>query len=142
MRVTLGRSVTVLIISLSSCMAACETMTEPTDVLAPGVWGGVGIQIRVTPTGATVDFDCDSGVIDQQLVLDRFGSFSASGTYAFGQGGPREPGGPPVTPRLAHYNGTTDGTTMNLVVFLPELSRTIGKFKLQVGRQGTLDRCL
>jgi hypothetical protein len=98
--------------------------------------------MTVTATGATVDFGCDSGTIDQPLVLDQSRRVSARGTYAFGQGGPREPGGPPAVPHPARYDGATDGKTLQLTVFIVDLSRTIGDFLLVASRQGSLDRCL
>ena len=124
-------------------LAACGvSVTAPGDTLAAGVWGGVGIQLTVSPTRSTLDFGCDVGSIDGAVALTRSGDFVVSGSYAFGRGGPRQPTDPPLTPHAARYEGTTDGRTLRLSVFLPELSRRIGDYELVLGRPASLDRCL
>lgn len=134
--------------SLSSvvCLAwfvACGgSETAPSGALSPGVWGGTGIQLTVTATGATIEFGCGSGSIDEQLVVDRSGRISAQGTYTFGRGGPIDPGDPPLMAHPAQYTGTIEGTTLRLTVFLPDVSRKVGDFVLVRGRQSSLDRCL
>jgi len=124
---------------LAFLAAGCIALTGPSGILSPGVWGGEGILLTVTATGATVDYGCDAGTIDEPLTP---GSFTASGTYAFGRGGPRHPDDPPLKAHAARYEGTTNGGTMQLAVTLPELSRRVGEFRLVRGRQPLLDRCL
>jgi hypothetical protein len=131
------------VVYLAWFAAACGgSITEPSGVLAPAVWGGEGIRMTVTATGATIDYGCAVGAINEQLVVDQSGGFTARGTHSFGRGGPREPGDPPLRVHPARYEGTTDGKTMQLAVFLPELSRKVGEFLLERGRPPSLDRCL
>jgi hypothetical protein len=130
------------LICLAWIVAGCAGPTGPSEVLTQGVWGGEGIKMTVTATGATIDYGCDVGTIDERLVLDHSEEFSARGTYSFGRGGPSQLGDPPLRAHPARYDGMTDGKTMRLTVFLPELSRRVGDFLLERGRQPSLDRCL
>lgn len=133
----------VFVASCGLFLAACGgSMTAPGDTLAAGVWGGVGIQMTVTPTRSTLDFGCDVGSIDGAVALNSSGGFLVSGFYAFGVGGPRQPTDPPLTPHATRYEGTTDGKTLRLSVFLTDLSRKIGDYELVLGRPASLDRCL
>jgi len=130
------------LVFLSCLLAACgDSVTAPNGNVSSGVWGGNAIQLTVTGNGATLEHDCDSGRIDQPLVADRGGQFSSDGTYSFGHGGPRQPGEPNAKIYTARYSGTVTGSTMRLSVFLPELSRSIGDFTLQLGRSN-LEKCL
>jgi len=130
------------LICLTWIVAGCGGPIGPSEVLSLGVWGGEGIKMTVTATGAIIDYGCDVGTIDEVLVVDQSGEFFAGGTYSFGRGGPSQQGAPRPRAHSARYEGTTDGKTIQLSVFLPELSRKVGEFLLELGRQPSLDRCL
>ena len=106
-----------------------------------GVWGGKGIQLTVTATGATVDYGCDAGTIDERLLSDPAGRFAARGSHSFGRGGPRQRGDPAPKVQRARYQGTRNGDTMQLTISLPELARKVGEFSLELGRRASLERC-
>jgi hypothetical protein len=122
--------------------SACSKVSGPSDTIRQGVWGGDGIQMIVTGTGASIDYGCDAGTVDEPLFLDLHDRFSLQGTFSFGRGGPREPGEPPSKPHAARYEGTSDGQRLTLTVFLPDLARSAGEYRLEFGRQGSLNRCL
>ena len=106
-----------------------------------GVWGGKGIQMTVTASGATIAYDCDAGRIDERLQTDASGKFTANGTHAFGRGGPRYKGEPRPKPHAARYVGELNGKKMNVTISLPDLGRKVGEFSLELGKRGLLDRC-
>lgn len=131
------------IVCLTCFVTACgETVTGPTDVVSAGAWGSDQLVLTVAANDATIESGCDSGRIAVPIVPDRAGRFSVSGTYAFGRGGPSQPGDPPMRGHAARYDGTIDGRTMQLTIFLPDLSRTLGPFQLSFGRKNLFDRCL
>jgi hypothetical protein len=131
-----------LLTLLALCVVGCAGPTTPSDVVPQGVWGGNGIKMTVTATGATLEFDCDAGAINEPLLFAHVGTFTASGTYSFGRGGPRQPGDPPTPRHPARYEGNIDGRQMQLSIFLSDLSRNMGAFMLELGRQPALERCL
>jgi hypothetical protein len=76
---------------------ACDDNPE----VKSGTWGGLGIQVDVTSSGAPVMLCCNesAGRIDEALVPDDAGEFFARGTvYGF----------------RADYQGTVSGETMRL----------------------------
>ena len=121
--------------------SACSNVSGPSDTIPQGMWGGDGIQMFVTATGATIDYGCDAGTVNEPLTVSLNERFSLPGTYSFGRGGPREAGDSAKT-HAARYEGTSDGKQLTLTVFLPDLSRSAGEYRLEFGRQGSLDRCL
>src|SRR3954466_4970262 len=68
--------------------AAYVTNAQRTTPVAKGDWGGTGIAVTVTDTGATIQFDCASGMITNQLRVKKDGSFTAEGTLARNGPGP------------------------------------------------------
>ena len=115
---------------------ACSGPTAPGDLIAQGVWGGQGIQLTVTAAGATADYGCDIGNIGEPLILDQ-SRFSAMGTYTYSA----SLSGRAEKPHPARYEGTVNDTTMELTVYLEDLSRTVGPFQLALGRPPVLARC-
>jgi hypothetical protein len=133
----------LLLLALLALLAsACGKVSGPSATIPQGLWGGDGIQMVVTATGASVDYGCDAGTVDEPLFLDLNERFSLRGTYSFGRGGPREAGVSPSTPHPARYEGTSDGRRLTLTVYLSDLARGAGEYRLEFGRQGSLDRCL
>jgi len=114
--------------------------SSPTGPVPPGNWGGQHIGLIVTDTGATVNYDCAHGTIDQALV-SADGIFTALGTHYPEHGGPvRE--GEPVEKRPARYDGRTDGKTMTLDVTLTDTDQKLGTFKLELGASPNVFKCL
>jgi hypothetical protein len=117
-------------------IACSDGPTAPGNPITPGVWGGRGIQLTVTAAGATADYGCDIGSISEPLVLDQ-SRFSAIGTYTYSA----SLSGREEKPHPARYEGTVNDTTMELTVYLVDLSRTVGPFQLALGRPPVLARC-
>jgi hypothetical protein len=97
--------------------------------------------MTMTDKGATIDYGCDSGTINEELAFDKQGKFSARGTHAFGRGGPRQIGDPAAKPHGAQYEGIRNGDTLELTVLLPDLDRKLGPFTLKLGQRAILERC-
>src|SRR5262249_31359586 len=128
--------------SLAFFVAACATATTPTgDRVPAGPWGGVGIQLAVTASGATTEFDCAHGTIDQPLDRDREGRFSAVGRYVSEHGGPIREGDPPDS-HPARYQGQITGDTMTLTITLTDRQQEIGSFTLKRDQSARLRKCL
>lgn len=128
-------------------VVACSSGDSPTapapGPLANGVWGGEHLRLQVTPSGASLEYDCGSGTIDQPLIVDGDGDFAASGRHIPGHGGPVRLGeDTPTFP--ARYNGHVRGDRMTLIVEVqapgsPVQSMT---YELIAGSQGRVVRCL
>ena len=70
------KSASALAIVISLAAGGC---TNPTPIVAPGAWGGSHVIMRVTSTGASVEYDCAEGVIEEPLRPDAEGRFTAAG---------------------------------------------------------------
>jgi hypothetical protein len=124
-------------------VAGCgDHPSAPGNTIHEGVWGGPGLEMTVGAGGATLDFGCDAGRIERSQLPVESGTFRTSGTYAFGRGGPIDPGAPPIVPQAAEYSGAATPTLLRIRVTLPHVSRTIGEFTVELGRRGTLERCV
>lgn len=108
-------------------------------VLTIGGWGGAHIRLEVNERGATVEYDCAHGSIDDQLKLDSEGRFDARGTFVRAGGSIRVGIKRVVHP--ARYVGRVSGQQLSLTVTLTDTSQTIGDFKLTRGSEGQLRKC-
>ncbi len=106
-----------------------------------GTWGGEHIAMTVTDSGATVEYDCARGSIDEPLRADAAGTFSARGVHINLHGGPAVVD-EPVDRHPASYTGTSDGTTMSLRVRLTDSGDSLGPFLLRRDATPRLYRCL
>jgi len=105
-----------------------------------GLWGGQGISMEVTDSGATLDFDCASGSITEAIVPDSAGKFSTKGRFARQHPGPtREDENTEGQP--ANYSGVVDGENLTLTITLTKNSEKVGDFKLAHGKIGRIRRC-
>lgn len=80
--------------------------------LRTGIWGGQDSALTVQDTGAQFRYNCTSGSIQSQILLDRSGSFVAQGTITESSGGPTTPG----QTKNATYRGTLNGDKLSLNV--------------------------
>ncbi|HYN82526.1 MAG TPA: hypothetical protein VES88_13570 [Gemmatimonadaceae bacterium] len=130
--------VTPLLLLLVGASATCGgSLTGP---VSPGDWGGEHIGLVVAQNGATVEYDCASGTIDQPLMAAK-GRFTAVGTHTRGHGGPvREDEIPDKHP--ARYDGRIDGATMVLEVTLIDSGEKLGRYTLVRGRSPRVFKCL
>jgi len=129
----------VLICGLYMLTAQANTLVKSVPT---GSWGGEHIRLNVTETGATVEYDCAVGTIDEPLLLDKDGNFEAHGTHIFEHGGPRRVGEPPPKRHPALYRGWTDESQLHLTVTLLEAGKAVGTFLLGLGRSPQLEKCL
>ena len=106
-----------------------------------GTWGGTGIAMEVTDTGAEISYDCANSTITEKIAPDAQGNFVAHGRYVREHGGPIREGedssGQPAT-----YRGSIKGDTMSLTVTVANSDQTIGPFTLTRGKSGRIRKCL
>ena len=108
-----------------------------------GAWGGEHIRLDVGASGATLEFDCAFGRIDEPLITDSDGNFRARGVVMFEAGGPVQPGQSPPQPQAAIYQGWTDGLELRLTVtIVAKADWQLGTFTLGFGRRAVLEKCL
>ena len=112
---------------------------SPADV--SGVWGGLHLNIEVSESGATLDYDCAHGTITERIVPDREGKFSVKGFHVRERPGPTREGedteGQPAT-----YSGSINNQTMTLTVKLSRTNEDIGTFTLTQGKTGRIRKCM
>ena len=120
---------------------SCDAPAAPDTPVPTGSWGGVGIRLDVTAQGATVEYDCAHGTIDQPLVADREGRFSAAGTHVREHGGPIRVDEPPDR-HPAGYDGTLARTSIHLTVTLLDTQQVIGPFDATRGTAARVVKCL
>jgi len=110
--------------------------------IAPGSWGGKHIRMNVTEVGATLEFDCAKGIIDEPLLADEGGNFEAFGKLVVERGGSVRLGEPPPAQQSARFHGWTDGSQMHLTVTLLKSGEVFGSFLLGLGWMPQIDKCL
>lgn len=122
-----------------------NSQTQNTNAPAPqkkmqGEWGGQGISMEVTDTGATLGFDCATGSITEAIVPDSAGKFSVKGVFARQHPGPtREDDVNEGQP--ANYAGVIEGENLTLTITLTRNNEKAGTFTLGHGRIGRIRRC-
>jgi hypothetical protein len=121
-------------------IAACPVDIPP--VVPDGNWGGEHMGMVVTDTGATIEYDCASGTIDEPLRLDASGAFAWRGTHVIGHGGPiRQDEQPDAHP--AEYTGHADSRRMTITVRLTDgTAFTPQTFALTLGTNPRVFKCL
>lgn len=127
----------VLIIVLGA--GTCSPI--PTGPIPPSEWGGQHIGMVVLASGATIEYDCASGTIDEPLIADSRGAFTARGTHTRGHGGPVMIGETPDR-HPARYSGSTDGKSMTLTVTMTDSGENVGTFTLIRGASPAVFKCL
>lgn len=128
------------IIAATILAAVCGSVTwarEKPHPIPKSTWGGDHVIMQVVESGAQLEFDCASGQITEQLVLDSNGNFDVRGTF-----GAEHPG--PITRdddagAAAHYSGHVEGDTMTLKITRGK--DEVGSFTLSRGRQPILRKC-
>jgi hypothetical protein len=106
-----------------------------------GTWGGQGIALEVTDKGATLDYDCAHGTVDEAMKLDSSGRFEVKGVHFREHGGPVREGeeakGQPV-----RYTGKVEGETMTLTIKGLDKDEPIGAYTLGLGKLARIRRCM
>src|SRR6266850_6226891 len=107
--------------------------SERMDNVSTGMWGGQHIRLEVSSSGASIEYDCAHGTIDQPLTLDSKGYFDVRGTHVTERGGPiRE--GERSDASAARYTGRIQGKTMTITVMLTDSKEIAGTFTLGYGK--------
>jgi hypothetical protein len=136
------RCVAVVVALAGLSLTGCRTPTSAEGGrVATGAWGGEHIRLDVTASGGTAEYDCARGTIDEPIVPDGSGRFSAIGTHTFEHGGPILAGEPPDRHR-ARYEGRVAGDRMQLTVTVTDTQQTVGDFTLIFGASSRLVKCL
>lgn len=84
----------------------------------------------MTKNGAEIQFNCAHGDIEEPLLLDQQGRFSAKSTSVRRRMGPQREGNPSVN-QTAVYSGVIRNQSMTLTVTLMETKQMIGTFTLE-----------
>lgn len=117
-----------------------ENSAQKSQTKVSGEWGGQGISMQVSDSGATLEFDCASGSITEGIALDSSGKFSAKGLFARQRPGPtredEENDGQPAT-----YEGVITGESLTLTITLVQSKEKVGTFTLTHGKVGRIRRC-
>lgn len=122
-------------------LAGATCSTPPTGPLPPSEWGGQHIGLVVLTGGATIEYDCARGTIDEPITVGPEGSFAAIGTHTREHGGPAMIGETPDR-HPARYTGSTDGKSMRLNVTLTDDDQDLGTFTLTRGAAPAVVKCL
>ena len=135
---------TLLVVLTGAVMLVSEPATNPQrgqDASAtPDVWGGHHVSMKVTPQGATLEFDCARGNMLEPIKANAKGEFTARGTYTPERGGPISRDNPP--PDLpATYKGSIDGDTMRLEIMLADKEQAPEALTLTRGKTGRVVKC-
>ncbi len=108
--------------------------------VASGVWGGEHVRMNVRADGASIEYDCAHGTIDETLELDAEGRFDAKGTHVREGPGPIRVGKLPPS-RPARYTGRVSGDEMSLTLTLTDTSQVVGTYTLTRGSEGFIRKC-
>lgn len=126
--------------SLAPLSGALAARADGGPTVANGRWGGLGVSLSISDSGAEAEFDCAHGTIRGPLRLDSEGRFDVPGAFVRERPGPvREGEGDVEEP--ARYRGRADGDTLKLEVFLPGPGRTVGPYTLERGATPRLRKC-
>jgi hypothetical protein len=105
-----------------------------------GTWGGEHVALDVSLKGASLEFDCAIGTIDQPVVARADGTIKVRGTYTRASGGPAHMGDEPdIHPAV--YTGRLEGDVLTLKVTLTDLGIEVGPFTLRRGEPPMLFLC-
>jgi hypothetical protein len=126
---------------LLSQLGTFEMKRKYAKTLPLGIWGGDHVGLFATATGATIEYDCAHGTIDQPIAIDAKGNFDATGTHVVEFGGPLRAGDIPDS-HPARYTGLTDGRTMTLKITLTDLNQTLGPYVLLYGKTPKIVKCV
>lgn len=97
------------------------------------------MNLVVNDHGASIEFDCAKGTIDEPLVLDRAAQFDVWGTYM--RQGPGPERDDDSTSHSAHYTGRVAGDVLTLTIKLKGSDEMVGPFEFHFGKQSRIFKC-
>lgn len=118
-------------------MTSVRTPNQARDLR--GQWGGQHIAMEVTDSGATIEYDCAHGRINEKISPDADGKFEAKGVHARERGGPTRQGEDNEQPAV--YRGSIKDDTLTLTVELAQNNENVGTFTLTHGKPGRIRKC-
>jgi hypothetical protein len=121
-----------------SCHSENRVPEKKQNRVANGQWGGENVRMDVTDSGATLQFSCSNGKIEEPLLISNK-SFEVRGSFSREGPGPTREGGP--TPEPAIYRGSVENHTMTLTAKLSKTNEDLGSFTLEFGKPGRVRRC-
>jgi hypothetical protein len=125
---------------VASSLVACTGSHAPTE-LPLGGWGGEHVSLTVSTTGASLEFDCAHGTVDEAPLLDSQGQFNLRGMYVREHGGPIRDGEPEDS-QPAVYFGQLEGSRVTISIRLTDEGTQLGPYAAQLGQQPRLFKCL
>ena len=133
-----------LVFALLVTLGVPLPMSDPTPPAVPrvpeGRWGGVGLSIEVTSSGAKMELDCAHGTIDSPLILDDQGNFDLPGTLVLEHGGPVRQG-EPERKEAVRVTGRLDGQTLRVRVVRPDAPKQRDSISVALGKPPILRKC-
>jgi hypothetical protein len=137
-------------------VSANRKASENVQPLASGTWGGAHIRLDVGERGATLEYDCAHGTIDEKILPDAEGGFDVRGTHEAETGGAisgisvaneetNDTTNTNVTAANAHparYVGLVKGDVMTLSVTHADTKQSFGNFTLKRRESARLFKCL
>jgi hypothetical protein len=108
-------------------------------IVQVGWWGGNQATLDVQATRAHIELPCAHADIAGVLVT-RDGKIDMGGTFVQEHGGPAAGGDLPTRP--ARFTGTVSGTTLTLTITLTDDNSVVGTYKVTLGDQGRVVKCM
>ncbi len=124
---------------LGAALLALGAADASPKVVPSGEWGGRHLALKVSDSGATLEFDCAHAKIASALKLkDR--RFEAEGTYTRERPGAVRMGDTEDV-RKAIFRGTLEGDTLTLTITLKEDGSSLGTFTVARDKPARLFKC-
>ena len=102
------------------------------------VWGGEHVEMETSDKGASLEFDCATGTIEEPVGASAQGRFRLKGTYTREHGGPTRDGDSGRS--AAVYVGVIQNDSMELTILLAN-DEKVGPFTLKRGKAGAVVKC-
>ena len=106
-----------------------------------GTWGGKHIGIVVSDSGATLEYDCAHGTIDEPIIPNVDGKFEVRGVHVFEHGGAIRID-ETMDEHPAFYKGHIAGNAMTLILVITDTDTEIDTFSLTRGVDPLIYKCL
>jgi hypothetical protein len=137
MRGTLVVTPMVIALAVSGSPGPHARGAAPAAQTLLGTWGGEGIRVEGTTTGARVQVDCQLARTDEAISLDESGEFVITMTFAPLQGAPMED---PEDGPSSRIKGRVEKDVLHLTIGSedPEVERI---FTLQRNAKAKLPNC-
>lgn len=135
MRGIVVASVLALVLTTENCLMVTAVQDTPTPVM--GMWGGEGVRLDATESGARLQVACFIATHETPLTANADGRFEVSMTFAvIGGAQPDEVESRPAS----RVVGSVTGSAMRLTI-TPEDAQPSGAFTLERQAKATLPNC-